>query len=323
MSLDVPNTAILPIFGTFRDFFDNSTLVRIVIGTALLGMVSGALGCFAFLRRQSLLGDGISHAALPGIAIAFLIVHDQPLWLILGAASAGILATWLMQIIVRYSSLGFDTALAIVSSVFFGTGMVLLSWIQGHVRGSSSSGLEKYLFGQAALMIEKDVQAIAITCTIIFLILFLFWKELKITIFDPEFAASCGYNVPLLEKLILALLVLAIVIGLESVGVVLMSAMVVAPAAAARQWTNRFGRMVFLAAFFGAVSATVGSLSSDYLATKRRSIPTGPMIVLVALSIVFCSSLCWRCIYQFKRTFLSDRSRKETGSILSQNTIGK
>lgn len=272
------------------DFLSDPTLQRVALGTACLGIVSGVLGSFAVLRRQSLLGDAVSHAALPGIALAFLLAGSAPIVLLIGAGLAGWAATVLVGQITRNSRVPFDSALAGTLAVFFGFGLVLMSYIQG-LRGAGSSGLSAYLFGQAALMREHDILTIAGIGGLAVGVLLLFWKEFKLLSFDPDFAASLGYSVRVLDLLLMALLVAAIVIGLQSVGVVLMSAMVVAPAVAARQWTNRLGPMVALAGLFGGLACVLGSIMSERLSTPGRSVPTGPTIVMAATAFVLLSFL--------------------------------
>jgi manganese/zinc/iron transport system permease protein len=258
------------------------TLMIVAIGAALLGTVSGALGTYAVLRRQSLLGDAISHAALPGIAIAFLLAGSKtPLILVLGAAIAGWLGTLLILSIVRLTRIKYDSALAIVLSTFFGFGLVLHTLIQ-RTGNANQAGLDTFLFGQAATILERDVLTIGILGGVALIIMLVFWKELKLLIFDEGFAASIGFPTRALDILLTSLLVIAIVLGLQAVGAVLMSAMLVAPAVAARQWTNRLQLMVFLAACFGALAGVSGTIISS---TASR-IPTGPTIVLCATAIV-------------------------------------
>jgi manganese/zinc/iron transport system permease protein len=278
------------------DLFTDPTLRRVALGTACLGVVSGVLGSFAVLRRQSLIGDAVSHAALPGIALAFLFVGGTPLVLLLGAAISGWVATVVVGGVTRNSRIPFDSALAGTLAVFFGFGLMLMSYIQP-LAGYSQSGLDRYLMGQAATMLVADVWVIAVIGGIAVAVLLLFWKEMKLASFDPDFAASLGYRIKLLELLLMALLVVAIVIGLQSVGVVLMSALIVAPAAAARQWTHRLGMMVVLAGVFGAVSGAAGSVLADRLTAPGHTVPTGPTIVLVATGLVLFSFLAhvrWR-----------------------------
>ncbi len=254
----------------------------VAIGAALLGAVSGTLGTYAVLRRQSLLGDAISHAALPGIAIAFLLTGSKtPLILVLGAAVAGWLGTLFILSIVRLTRIKYDSALGIILSTFFGFGLVLHTLIQ-RTGNANQAGLDTFLFGQAATILESDVLTIGILGGIAIVIMLVFWKELKLLVFDEGFAASLGLPIRALDILLTSLLVIAIVLGLQAVGAVLMSAMLVAPAVAARQWTDKLSVMMLLAAGFGALAGVGGTIISS----SASRIPTGPTIVLCATVVV-------------------------------------
>jgi len=298
------------------------TLMIVAIGAALLGTVSGALGTYAVLRRQSLLGDAISHAALPGIAIAFLLTGSKtPLILVLGAAIAGWLGTLLMLSVVKLTRIKYDSALGIVLSTFFGFGLVLHTLIQ-RTGNANQAGLDTFLFGQAATMLERDVLTMGILGGIALVIMIVFWKEVTLLVFDEGFAASIGFPIRALDILLTSLLVIAIVLGLQAVGAVLMSAMLVAPAVAARQWTDKLNRMVLLAASFGALAGVSGTIISS----SASRIPTGPTIVLcatviVGFSIAFAANrgLVWHWVRQQRNR----QSLKEaTGSLLKQPRRG-
>lgn len=273
------------------------TLIIVATGAAFLGTVSGALGTYAVLRRQSLMGDAISHAALPGIAFAFLLTGTKThLLLILGATIAGWVGTVIIMAIVKLTRIKYDSALALILSTFFGFGLVLHTLIQ-RSGNANQAGLDTFLFGQAATMLKRDVVTIGILGGIALIIMLILWKELKLLIFDEGFAASIGLPIKRLDVLLTSLLVIAIVIGLQAVGAVLMSAMIVAPAVAARQWTDRFSLMVFFAAIFGAFSGVIGAIISS----SGSHIPTGPTIILTAtlfvlISITFAPNrgLVWR-----------------------------
>jgi manganese/zinc/iron transport system permease protein len=269
----------------FSLVFTDYTLRTITLGTAILGCVTGMLGSFAVLRKQSLLGDAISHAALPGIAISFLITGAKDSnTLLLGALVSGLIGTFWIRGIVTKTHLKSDTALGLILSLFFGFGMLLLTFIQKQPN-ANQAGLDKYLFGQAATLVESDVWMMAIVTGICLFVLLLFWKEFKILLFDKDYAKTLGFNTKAIDILITSFIVLAIVLGLQTVGVVLMSAMLLAPAAAARQWTNSLATMVFLAALFGAFSGVVGTAIS----ASENNLSTGPVIVLVAAVFVLIS----------------------------------
>ncbi len=263
------------------------TLRTVVLGAAVLGIVSGTLGTYAVLRGQSLLGDAISHAALPGIAIAFLLTGLRaPLLLALGAAAAGWLGALFVLAVTRHTRIPYDASLGIVLSVFFGLGMVLLTYIQRLPEGNQA-GLDTFLFGQAAALLPRDVAVMSGLGVVALIATALLWKEFKLLAFDREFGSAIGLPMQALDVVLTSLLVIAIVVGLQTVGVVLMSAILVAPAAAARQWSDRLGRVVVLAALFGAVSGVVGAL----LSASTPRLPTGPTIVLCASAIVLVSLL--------------------------------
>lgn len=261
------------------------TLRTITLGTAVLGAVTGMLGSFAVLRKQSLLGDAISHAALPGIAIAFLITGSKDSSvLLIGALISGLLGTFWIRGITTKTHLKSDTALGLILSVFFGFGMLLLTFIQKQPN-ANQAGLDKYLFGQAATLLESDVWLMTAVTGLSLGVLLLFWKEFKILLFDKDYALTLGFNTKFIDILITTFIVLAIVLGLQTVGVVLMSAMLLAPAAAARQWTNSLGLMVLIAAIFGASAGVLGTAIS----ATQNNLSTGPVIVLVASVFVLFS----------------------------------
>lgn len=265
--------------------FEDYTLQVITLGTAILGASCGMLGSFAVLRKQSLLGDAISHAALPGIALAFILLGTKSSGaILLGALISGLVGTFWIRGMIKNTRLKSDTALGLVLSIFFGVGMLLLTYIQKQPN-ANQAGLDKYLFGQAATILISDVWLLALVTLISFIVLLFFWKELKLLLFDEDYTKTLGFNVRFLDVLITSFIVLAIVLGLQTVGVVLMSAMLLAPAAAARQWTNKLWIMVLLAAIFGAFSGVVGTAISGSV----KGLSTGPVIVLVASFFVMIS----------------------------------
>ncbi len=259
-------------------FNTHYTLLLVLLGTLCLGVSSGALGVLAFLRQQSLLGDAISHAALPGIACAFLLTHStNPYILLLGGALSGLLGVGFNALVTHTTPLKTDTMLGIILSVFFGFGLVLFSIIQ-KLPVAEQSILNKFLFGNASTLLPEDVVIIVMITTISFLTLFLLHKELKAFTFDAQFVKSIGYPGLLLECVLTILLLSAIVIGLQTVGVILMSTMLIAPAAAARQWSKNFESMIFVAMLIGGASSILGTIIS----CCACSIPTGPAIVIVS-----------------------------------------
>lgn len=270
-----------------HDLIFDYTLRNVALGSALLGIVSGILGAFAVLRRQGLLGDTLSHAALPGICIAFLLTGARaPLPLLIGAGIAGWIGTLLLLNTVRETKLSEDTMLGVVLSTFYGVGIVLLTYIQRR-NDASQAGLDKFLFGQAAALVRSNVVTFAVLGGIALIAVLLLYKEFKLLSFDPEFAASIGFPTRGLNVALTSLLVVAVMIGLQTVGVVLMAAMVIGPGTAARQWTDRLSVMLVLAAFIGAAAGVTGAV----LSVQDSALPTGPMIILSLTAMVVVSIL--------------------------------
>jgi manganese/zinc/iron transport system permease protein len=264
-------------------------LVTVMGGAALLGIVAGALGSFAVLKRQSLLGDALAHAALPGVCLAFIaggrlgVDPKHPLLLLGGALATAWLGTLLILAITRTTRLKQDAAIGIVLSVFFGAGIVLLTWLQK--RGGANAaqaGLDKFLFGDAASLVPRDLVVMGVLGGVVLATVAALFRHFQLVTFDAAYAASNGLPVRRLEVLLTTLVVVAVVVGLHTVGVVLMAAMLVTPAAAARQWTHRLGVMVVLAALFGAIAGAGGA----WISSLRAKLPTGPLIVLAATALL-------------------------------------
>ena len=290
------------------------TTQMVLLGTALLGLASGIAGTFAVLRKESRIGDGLSHAALPGVVIAFLLTGIKDIEvLITGAAFSSIAAAWLITITVENSKIKFDGALATILSAFFGLGMVLLTYLQS-LNNAGQAGLSKFIFGQAATILARDVYITSAAALIIIVLTALFWKELKLISFDVEYAKTLQIPVTFTLILYRSLLIMTIIIGIQSVGAILISSLLIAPAVGARQWTNKLGTMCILAGFFGMVSAIGGTIWS----TTVQKLPTGPAIivilsVIVLLSLIFAPNrgILWqyRKNKQSKRALLSETAR--------------
>ena len=290
------------------------TTQMVLLGTALLGLASGIAGTFAVLRKESLIGDGLSHAALPGVVIAFLLTGIKDIEvLIIGAALSSITAAWLITITVENSKIKFDGALATILSAFFGLGMVLLTYLQS-LNNAGQAGLSKFIFGQAATILARDVYITSVAALIIIVLTALFWKELKLISFDVEYAKTLQIPVTFTLILYRSLLIMTIIIGIQSVGAILISSLLIAPAVGARQWTNKLGTMCILAGFFGMVSAIGGTIWS----TSVQKLPTGPAIivilsVIVLLSLIFAPNrgILWqiRKNRQSKQALLSETAR--------------
>jgi manganese/zinc/iron transport system permease protein len=265
----------------------------VLIGAALLGAGGGVVGCFGLLRKRSLLSDAVSHATLPGIALAFIALAlltgqgRQLHWLMLGAAGAALLAVLAVAWIKDHTRLPEDSAIGTVLATFFGLGTVLLSVIQV-MRTGGQAGLEGLLLGSAAGMLLGEAQLVALAALIVTAVALLFLKEFGLVAFDQDYARAMGYPVARLDLLMMALLVAVTVIGLPIVGLVLIIAIVIIPAVAARFWTDRLLPMILIAALIGALGGYLGAAISGI----HANLPTGGIIVLTltglfALSLLF------------------------------------
>lgn len=269
---------------TFFSFQDPN--IRYVTGGSVLLAISSALvGCFTFLKKKALVGDAVAHSVLPGICLAFLLSGTKnPVYLIIGAFVTGWLSLILIDVITRKSKIKEDTAIGLLLSVFFGLGILLLTMIQ-HSGNAAQTGLDSFLFGKAAALVGQDLVIFSVISVCLLFGVILFYKEFALISFDEDFAKSIGFPVKRLELALTTLTVLAVVTGIQAVGVVLMAAMLITPAAAARFWTNRLGIMLVLAAIFGAVSG----ISGAYISYIAPSMPTGPWIVMIVSVIALGS----------------------------------
>jgi manganese/zinc/iron transport system permease protein len=260
------------------------TLRTVALGGTALGIVSGVLGSFAVLRRESLIGDALAHAALPGVCAAFLLAGRELSALLIGAGVASWLGVYFIHVLMSRTRLKQDVAMGVVLAAWFAAGIALLTYIQARP-DASQAGLSSFIFGQAAAMVERDVQLLSLVGLAAFGALLLFWKEFKLITFDAGFAAANGFPVALLSLILSTLIVVAIVLGLQLAGVILMVGLLIAPGVAARQWTHQLGQMVALAGVFGGFAGGMGAI----LSAVDRKLPTGPMIVVVAALLVFVS----------------------------------
>lgn len=283
------------------------TFQVVALGTGLLGLLSGVIGSFTTLQKESLLGDALSHAALPGIIIGYMIIGSKD-WVFLlgGAAISGLIATFVIQWLNKNGRVKFDNSLSLILSSFFGLGLVLMTNLQRTPDGDQA-GIDNFIYGQASSMLLRDVHILVVVVIIALILILLFWKELKIYTFDKYYARTLGFNTTLIQSIISIIMIVTIILGLESVGVILMSALLVGPAVAGRQWTNRLSIMVFLSGSFGFVSGVLGTLISSYY----TQIPTGPTIVVVLSVITFFSLLFApkRGIISAKRSYYNRKKK--------------
>lgn len=268
----------------------NTSLVT--IGSMLLGAGAGMIGSFVLLRKRSLVSDAISHATLPGLALAFIIVglwQGDGRWLpglLAGAALSAALGIWAVQAISAHTRLGEDAAIGAVLSSFFAFGVVLITIIQS-MNVAGQAGLTGYLVGATAGMLASEAQLIAFCALGILVAVFLLRRDFLMVCFDPAFARTQGVNTWRVDLLMLMLLMAVVVIGLKITGLILIVALTIIPPVTARFWTDSPLRMVALAAVLGAFAGYLGVT----LSSVRDGLPTGPLIVLAAFGLFMLSFL--------------------------------
>lgn len=265
--------------------FQDPSVLSVTLGAVLLTASSAVVGTFTLLKKKALVGDAVAHSVLPGICLAFLLSGTKsPVFLISGAFATGWISLLLIDKISMRSKLKEDTAIALILSVFFGLGILLLTYIQ-HSGNAAQTGLDSFLFGKAAALVGRDLLVFGIVAVVLILAVALFFKELKLIAFDPAFARALGLPVYGIDLLLTSLTVLAVVTGIQAVGVVLMAAMLITPAAAARFWTDNALYMTMLAAALGALSGLAGA----FVSYTAPAMPTGPWIVMVVSVLAMLS----------------------------------
>ncbi|WP_032124914.1 iron chelate uptake ABC transporter family permease subunit [Candidatus Protochlamydia naegleriophila] len=293
---------------TLFSFFTDPILRAPTIGCMLMCLAASLVGVVVFLRKQVLAGETLSHASYPGVIVGillagfFFVQETDELKLALftlgGAFTTSLLGLWIVHVLERRMKLPSDAALCFVLSTFFGVGLMLTSEVQFSYTSLYKQVLT-YLYGQAATMTDIHIAIYGVLSFLVLVIVAWLYKEIQVLTFDRQYARSLGIRVKAIDALLFILLTLAVIIGIRSVGVVLMSAMLIAPAVAARQFTNRLSVMFVLAGLFGMLSGFFGNFLSvqltDYLAkhyaAARIVLPTGPMIVIVASGICLMALL--------------------------------
>lgn len=260
----------------------------VALGTMFLAIASAIVGSFSVYKGQSLIGDAIGHAAFPGIVVAFMLFQSRNVILLtLGAIVAGAVAYQTILLFDTHSKIKLDASLAIVLTGFFGLGMVLKSYIQGHPAYShiSQSGLKGYIFGAAAYITKSDVKNIIMVSIFVLLLFFIFYKELVISTFDKQYSKSVGIKVHLINLVMLIMMITLISLGLKSVGAILIASFLIFPCICANQHSKKLKSVLLIAAFVGAVSSIFGS----YLSTAVKGFSTGPVIILCMGTITLLS----------------------------------
>ncbi len=265
--------------------FQDPNVVFVVVGISFLSISAAMVGTFTFLDKKALIGDAISHAVLPGVCLAFMLIGNKnPYWIVVGAFTTGALATYAISWISEQTKLKEDTIIASVLSVFFGFGIVLMTKLQ-QTGNAALSGLDHFLFGNAISIVGEDILVYGTLALLTILAILFFYKEFQLLIFNKDFAKAIGLPVKRLEFIFNSLMVLAVVTGIQAIGVVLMAALLITPAAAAKFWTDRLSKMLTIAVLI----ALFSGISGAYISFILPNMPTGPWVVVVLSALAFTS----------------------------------
>lgn len=263
----------------------------VAIGVCILSIASAMVGCFSVYKGQSLVGDSIGHSAYSGVILAFMIFRTRnPLILTLGACFMGVIAYQTINIIINYSKIKLDSALAIVLSGFFGLGLAMDSYIQGNSKfaGASQAGLRNYIFGQSAYIMREDVSMIFYFSLISIVLMIVFYRQLVMCIFDKDYAKSLGYSTKLIDNILLIMMILLICVGLKTVGAILISSFLIIPCICASLHSKNLKTVLFISSLVGVLSSFIGT----YISSVVDRMSTGPTIIVVMciftiLSMIF------------------------------------
>lgn len=259
----------------------------VFVGIGLLSSTTAVTGTYAYLRKRSLAGDAVAHAILPGICVSFLLTGEKnPIYLLIGAFVAGAFSVFAMELIIAKTRLKPDAAIAIILSVFFGAGIWMLTYIQ-QTGNASQAGLDKFLFGSAAALGSDDLWVFGGTSVLVLVGTKVLFRSFFLVSFDQDYAGVIGYPVKVIKLVLSTFTVLSIITGIQAVGVVLVAALLITPAAAARFWTNSIGKMLFLAVGLAILASGTGVIVS----ALYSGMPTGPWIVLIVSLFALLSFL--------------------------------
>lgn len=271
-----------------NDIMQYEFLQKALITSIMVGIICGVMGSFIILRGMALMGDAISHAILPGVAISYMLGINY----FYGAIFFGVLTAVGIGFVSENSRIKNDSAIGIVFTAFFALGVILIA------KAQTATDLTQILFGNVLSVRTSDMVMTIITGGIVLIVVLLFYKELLVSTFDETIAQSYGLPTKFIHYVIMVLLTMATVASLQTVGVVLVVAMLITPAATAYLLTNRFWVMIILASVFGSLSAVIGL----YISFKQN-LSSGAVIVLVAtlffiLAFIFSpkQGILWQAI---------------------------
>ena len=283
--------------------FQDTNINNVLIGTTMLGFTCGIVSVLVVLSKKALIVDAISHAVLPGICIGFMFTGvKNPIYLGIGGMIAGAVAVYLVDWISRISRIKKDASIAISLSVLFSFGVILLNIIQ-HSGNSNQSGLTDFLFGKAATIIQSDLYLFGVVFTFVVLTITFFYQHLKISLFDTGFAKTIGLSERFTQGLISGLVIISTAVGIQTVGIILMSALLISPASAALFCTNNFKKAILISGLF----ATISSILGVFVSFLSSDMPTGPwIIVILSFFALFSAFLSRKRVNKKIRTQIND-----------------
>ena len=298
---------------TYFFSFQDTNINNVLWGTIILGFTCGMVGVLVVLSKKALIVDAISHAVLPGICIGFMFsgVKD-PIYLSTGGMVAGAVAVYLVDWISRISRIKKDASIAISLSFLFSFGVILLNIIQ-HSGNSNQSGLTDFLFGKAATIIQSDLYFFLVIFVIVTLTVLLFYQHFKIALFDSGFAKTIGLSEKFTQSLISGLIIISTAIGIQTVGIILMSALLITPASSALFWTNNFKKAILLSGMFAVLSSLIGV----FISFLSVDMPTGPwIIVMLSCFAMFSAFISKKGILTKKIKSLKNKQKMLSDNLL-------
>lgn len=295
--------------------FSNTIALRVLLGVTIISSTAAIVGTFSFLRKKALIGDAIAHSLFPGICIGYMLIGSKdPVFIMIGAFVSGWISVWLIDYISASTKLSEDSSIALVSTFFFAIGSVLLSVISNDTSGNQS-GLKDFLFGKAATMTNYDITVFILLSIFILIIMLIYFRSFELLSFNKDYAQTIGFNVKKIEFILSSITVLTVSIGIQSVGIVLTSALLIAPAAAARYWTNKLPIMLLVAVVFGIFS----SIGGVFISLANENMPTGPWVIFV----LFVFTILTFLFSPKKGWFSTRRKQKNNKDKISEENLLK
>lgn len=252
-----------------------SVTILVTIGAMLLCSLSGIVGAFSILKKESLMGDVIGHSSLFYILLVYMLFKTKNMNMIILGVSAGSLLLILFITKLNYKKVKKDSLMAVLMSMQFGIGLCLMTYLSS--RGNSFAGIMSYIFGYASTMLKSEIYNMIIILIVISIFLILFFRQFEISIFDKEYAISIGIKEKIFNALLSTFLVITAVVGLQIVGATLISAVLILPFSIARKYSNKLSKILILSAIIGAIAGGLGALISSYV----PNMPTGPTITVI------------------------------------------